>query len=279
MTIALGYTRVSTDEQADSGLGLEAQEATIRAEAHRRGWTLHSVIRDEGVSGKDMNRTGFRTAAMMLAAGQADLLLVAKMDRVSRSSADVAVLVEWLTHHGCSLLAVDMGLDTTTPMGKLMANMLANLAEWERSMAATRTKEALAALRRRGKPISRPAVADVPWLAERINLARVSGQTWQKIADGLNDDGIPTLRGGERWRVSAVQSVGGYRRPPAPRKGAMEALPTARPRRKRAPSRGLPGILPAPTTGKARSPATANTEGGSRDPASDRAVLGADALR
>src|SRR4051794_29141308 len=81
----LGYLRVSTDEQANSGLGLEAQRAAILAEAQRRGWAEADVqwIEDAGYSGKDTRRPGIRLALEVLKRGEAAGLVVAKMDRLS----------------------------------------------------------------------------------------------------------------------------------------------------------------------------------------------------
>jgi DNA invertase Pin-like site-specific DNA recombinase len=104
-------------------------------------------------------------------------------------------------------------VDTSTPSGRLVANVLASVAEWEGSVISARTRDGLAAKRAQGKAISRPAVVDDPALADWVRQLRSSGLTLQAVADRLNVEGVPTLRGGAHWRPSSVQTVLGYRRP------------------------------------------------------------------
>lgn len=132
----IGYTRVSTAEQARNGYGLDAQEAAIRDEAERRGWPLLRVIRDEGVSGESLDRPGIREALERIAAGEAGGLVAAKLDRLSRSLVDFGTLLDWFTDAGATLVALDLGLDTSTPGGRLVANVFASVAEWERDRRA-----------------------------------------------------------------------------------------------------------------------------------------------
>jgi len=215
----LGYARVSTGEQSESGLGLASQAAAIESVCTRNGWHLIETITDRGLSGKDLNREGLRSALVRIAAGEANGLVAAKLDRVSRSLIDVIALVEWFASAGAVLVAEDIGLNTATPAGRLVVSIMAAVAEWERGTIRDRTRTALAARRSSGGRVSRTAVRDVrPDIAARIEAQRASGATWQKIADSLNDDGIPTVRGGIKWRVSSVQSAAGYRRPPARQK-------------------------------------------------------------
>ena len=208
----LGYMRVSTAEQAESGLGLAAQETSIVETAKARGFILVDVVRDEGESGKTLERPGLERALRTIAAGDADGLMVAKLDRLSRSVVDFGLLLEWFDDAGATLVALDLGVDTSTPGGRLVANVIAAVAEWERDTIADRTRAGLAALRAQGKPTGRPAVADRPELAARIQSMRANGLTLQAIADQLNDEGIPTARGAGEWRPSSVQSAAGYRR-------------------------------------------------------------------
>src|SRR5688500_3167328 len=125
-TAVLGYARVSTAEQT-SGYGLDAQESAIRGECERRGWTLLAVVRDEGASAKSLDRPGLRHALECIAAGEASGLIASKLDRLSRSVIDFGVLLEWCTDAGATLVALDLGLDTSTPGGRLVANVLASV--------------------------------------------------------------------------------------------------------------------------------------------------------
>lgn len=228
----LGYTRVSTDEQGRSGLGLESQEASIRAAvAAVPGDVLVDLVVDAGESGKDLLRPGIVRVLDAIAAGEADGLIVAKLDRLTRRVADAAALIEWLDGAGATFRALDIGIDTTTPYGRMAVQLLAVFAEMERGMIAERTTAALAAKRARGEPSS-PAVVDHPELAERVLRLRAEGWTFTAIADQFNAEGIPTLRGGKLWRQSSLSAVTGYKRRPKPPKPV--ALPELPRRRRRA---------------------------------------------
>jgi len=191
--IALGYARCSTQEQADAGNGLAAQEKAIWVECERRGWTLLDVARDEGHSGKTLDRPALHTALQRIAAGEAGGLVVAKLDPVSRSVVDFGRLLEWFDAAEATLVAMDLGMDTSTSSGRLVANVMASVAEWERSVIGEHTRDALAARKAQGLPVSRPSV-DGP-LAERIHALRAGGATYQAIADTLNAEQVATLRG------------------------------------------------------------------------------------
>ncbi|MCU1692985.1 MAG: Resolvase, N-terminal domain [Frankiales bacterium] len=232
-TRALLYVRVSTAEQAASGLGLDAQESTLRAEAERRGWDVVGVHREEGASGKDMARPELQAALSGLVAGSADVLVVSKLDRLTRSLPHLCDLLDWAGRHGVALVALDLGLDMTTSTGKLVAQVMGAVAEWERVRIGERTREAAAASRAQGKQWGGlvGVATKAPEVAARIARERSSGATWQSIADGLNADGVPTARGGAEWRVSSVQTAAGYRRPPTKQKKADLPEPSKRRRR------------------------------------------------
>ncbi len=214
------YLRVSTDEQAAHGHGLDAQLDQLQRAAEYQGWKIVELVRDEGVSGKDLSRPGLRRALELIADGKADGLAVAKLDRLSRSVIDAGMLAEWFDDVGARLVALDLNIDTNTPSGRMVFGVLSAVAEWERSTIAQRTRDGLAALRAKGKPTGRPAVADLPALAERIRAMRAQRLTLQAIADTLNTERVPTIRGGTCWRVSSVQSAAGYHRRAPRRKPA-----------------------------------------------------------
>lgn len=226
MQRVLGYCRVSTTEQAANGISLDAQEAAIREECQRRGWQLLDVVKDEGASGKSMDRPGLLACLARIAAGEADTLMTAKLDRLSRSVIDFGSLLEWFSEAEATLVALDLGIDTSSAGGKLVANVFAAVAEWERDTISARTREALAAKRQTGKAISRAAVTDSP-LGERIRVMRESGMTLQAIADALNAENVPTLRGGSSWRPSSIQAAAGYKRR-KPRRAQVQLPPTKR---------------------------------------------------
>jgi DNA invertase Pin-like site-specific DNA recombinase len=205
-TKVLGYVRVSTDEQAGSGLGLDAQRASILAECERRGWTLVELIEDAGFSAKTLERPGMVHALDLLARGEAGVLVVAKLDRATRSVMDAANLLARSQVEGWKLVALDLGLDPTTPTGELVATIMAAVAQWERRAIGARTREALAAKRAQGVRLGRPTVLGADVVA-RIVSAHEAGAGWSEIARQLNADAIPTAHGGTKWHPSTVRAV------------------------------------------------------------------------
>src|SRR4051794_20734736 len=126
----VGYARVSTDEQAANGAGLAAQRHAITAEAARRGWDL-VAIHEDGASGRSLDgRPGLAAALSAVATGDAEALVVAKLDRLSRSLIDFAGLLERARRDRWAVIALDLGVDTTTPAGELVANVMAAVAQW-----------------------------------------------------------------------------------------------------------------------------------------------------
>jgi DNA invertase Pin-like site-specific DNA recombinase len=202
----LGYVRVTTDEQSDSGAGLEAQRRAIAAECKRRGWQLVDVIEDAGFSAKDLKRPGIKAALEVLEAGDAKALVAAKLDRLSRSMIDFTALMATATKQGWALVALDCSVDTSTPAGEAMAHVLATFAQFERRLIGQRTREALAVKKKQGVRLGRPASIS-PQLARRIRSMRKRGLTLQEISDRLNRDGVPTPRGGAVWRPTSLRAV------------------------------------------------------------------------
>jgi DNA invertase Pin-like site-specific DNA recombinase len=202
----VGYVRVSTAEQADSGAGLETQRAAISAEAVRRHWQLVSVYEDAGASGKSMSgRQGLQRALEAVERGEAGALVVAKLDRLSRSLVDFAGLMDRARRKGWSLVALDLGVDTSTPAGEMMASVLATFAQFERRLIGQRTKDALAVKRSQGVRLGRPREI-TPAVIARIRELDRSGYRVSEIARILNQEGIPTPRNG-RWHPPGVSRV------------------------------------------------------------------------
>jgi DNA invertase Pin-like site-specific DNA recombinase len=196
---------VSTEEQKRSRAGIDAQRRAILREAERRGWEQIEIIEDVG-SGRDLRRSGVRAALEALERGEASALVVAKLDRLSRSMLDFASIMQRAQKQSWALIALDCAVDTTTPAGEAMANVMATFAQFERRLIGQRTREALEAKRAEGVKLGRPpAISDE--LAERIRKEREAGATLQKIADRLNEEGVPTPRGGKEWRTSSLTPV------------------------------------------------------------------------
>jgi DNA invertase Pin-like site-specific DNA recombinase len=202
----VGYVRCSTEEQADSGLGLNAQRAAILEEVARKGWDLVEIIEDPGYSAKTLDRPGMSRVRSLLRSGKVDALMVSKLDRATRSTVDAANLLMASQAEGWSLIALDLGLDPTTPTGELVATLMAAIAQWERRAIGQRTKDALAAKRARGVRLGRPVALGAD-LSQWILTAHQGGMGWSAIARNLNERSIATAHGGSKWYPSTVRSV------------------------------------------------------------------------
>jgi DNA invertase Pin-like site-specific DNA recombinase len=150
--------------------------------------------------------------------------VVAELQRLSRSTTELGTLMEWFQEANAALVALDLGVDTSTPAGHDVAATLITLSGWERERIARRTRSGLAEVGAQGGIVGRPAVSDAPELTERIAAMRAAGMTLQAIADQLNAEGVATLRGGAMWQPSSVQAALGYRRPSA--RGPEDQLPS-----------------------------------------------------
>lgn len=204
----VAYLRVSTEEQAVSGLGLQAQEAAIRTATADRGADLVAIYSDPGVSGAvaPADRPGLTDALAAVGPGRAGVLMVAKLDRLTRTLLDFALLMQRSQREGWALVTLDLGVDTSTPQGELMANVFATFAQFERRLIGQRTKDALAVKRAQGVRLGRP-VALPAAVRDRIVGERRAGATMATIAARLTADAVPTAQGGARWHPSTVQSV------------------------------------------------------------------------
>jgi DNA invertase Pin-like site-specific DNA recombinase len=199
------YRRVSTAEQGDSRLGMEAQRGAILTEMEQRGWSIAGEYEDVASGRRISGRPGLAQAIEHVRK-VSGVLVASKLDRVSRDVIDFASLLRDAERQGWSVLVLDLQLDTTTPVGRFTAVMLANAAEFERRQIGERTRAALAAKKARGARLGRPRQTPQA-LVDRVVRDRDGGSTWQAIADGLNADGMPTQRGGTAWRVSTVQRL------------------------------------------------------------------------
>jgi len=202
---AIGYCRVSTGEQVNSGAGLDAQRAALQVEADRRGWALEFVTED-GLSAKDLNRPALTEALARLDRGEADVLMVSKLDRLSRSVKDFGGLLERAAKRKWSVLCLDLGVDTTTPVGEFTANVVVSASQYERRLIGQRTKDALAARKAAGVRLGRPRQLPDE-VVTGVVRAKEAGGSLAGIARALTSEGVPTAQGGKRWYASTVAAV------------------------------------------------------------------------
>jgi DNA invertase Pin-like site-specific DNA recombinase len=201
----IGYVRVSTEQQSESGAGLEAQRAAIRTECARRGWVLVR-IEEDAVSGRSLKRPGLHAALEACRGGEVGGIVVAKVDRLSRSIVDLAAVLEEARKRRFNVVALDLGVDLSTPQGQLVGNVIASVARWEARMIGQRTREALAIKRAEGVQIGRRSGV-CPTVVRRMRRARAAGKTLAAIASKLNSDGVPTAQGGREWYPATVRYV------------------------------------------------------------------------
>ena len=203
---AVAYLRVSTDEQAQSGAGLDAQRAAITAEAERRGWTITEWHTDEALSGGLMpsKRPALRAALATLKARRSAALIASKLDRVSRSMADAGTLLDRARSEGWQLVTCDLAADTSTPAGEAAAGMMIVFSQLERRLISQRTREALATRKAAGMQLGQPMkVSDS--VLRRVITEAAAGVSLRKIATGLMADGILTGSGSPTWHAPQVQ--------------------------------------------------------------------------
>ena len=214
----IGYIRVSTDGQDQSGLGLADQEQKVRAYCELYGLELVEVIKD-AASGKSMLRSGLQDALAMLRSGHADGLVVAKLDRLTRSVKDMGHLLDGYFRDKFGFFVVAEQIDTRSAAGRFVLNLLTSVAEWERETIGERTKAAMAMKKERREytggnvpfgfnVVDGKLVEDVQEqdILHRINRLRAKGHTLQEIADELNADGVATKRG-RPWSYGTVSKA------------------------------------------------------------------------
>jgi DNA invertase Pin-like site-specific DNA recombinase len=211
---AVGYTTFPERRRAVSPES-RYQARRIAAACEARGIVLHQLVGDvQSYSGPDLERPGLKHALELLAAGEAGCLVVVGLDRLSGSAANLGTVIEWLDEIGARLVVIDIDLDTHTEEGRVAARALQRVGALERRSGERGVPQAQRDRRERSSSQrGRPAVADLPLLQRRIATMRASGMTLQAIADTLNSEGVPTLRGGSEWRPSSVQAATGYKRP------------------------------------------------------------------
>jgi site-specific DNA recombinase len=209
----VGYARVSTDKQVERGISLESQVEKIRAMALLQSAELTDVIVDGGESAKSLERPGLQRIMGMVDGLEVDAVVVAKLDRLTRSVKDLADLLERFNRCGVALISISESLDTQSAAGRLVLNIMTAVSQWEREAIGERTRDAMRFKKAQGErvgniPFGYQLCADgkhvEPNIREqrvlvRIRSLRKSGSTLRQIADELNRANLKTRRGSD-WR-------------------------------------------------------------------------------
>jgi DNA invertase Pin-like site-specific DNA recombinase len=200
---AIGYIRVSTNRQADSGYGLDAQRDQIAQFCANNNLDLIALIPDV-MSGKKTDKLYGRIAAVSaIQAGVANVLVVNTLDRSSRSMADGAKLVADAKTEGWRIVGLD-GTDSNT-VSQLTAHARLLVAEEERELISKRTKQGLIKARQAGKQLGKPSTIERATVT-RIIKQRNAGCGTKTIAKALTESGVPAPMGGA-WSYSTVRRV------------------------------------------------------------------------
>jgi len=206
---AVGYVRVSTEEQSREGVSLDTQAAKIRAYADLHDMDLVGIIEDAGISGKSIKaRPGIRAVLEMVKARKVDAVIVYKLDRLARNTIECLEMAKLMDKSGCAEHSISEKLDTQSALGRFFFTLTASLAEMERGLISERTKAALAQKRANGektggdcpygyKAVNGKLVADMAEqrLISRIRELKGNGLSLRKIVAALEADGYRTRKG------------------------------------------------------------------------------------
>lgn len=224
---AVGYVRTSTDRQDNS---VADQRHRIEQYCSARGWDLAGVYVDQGVSGAKASRPGLDRMVTDVLGNGVSAIVATKLDRLGRSVAHVIELVDALEAKGVAMVLIDQSIDTSTPAGRLLRNVLASVAEFERDLISERVKAGMAeAKRSKGRRYGK--TSQLPdELVARIEAMHAEGASLAAIARALNAEGVPTGQGGRQWYPSTVKAALAVQRGPEidgePRSQAPEGDPS-----------------------------------------------------
>ena len=217
---AVAYTRVSTQEQADSGLSLTGQRERIAAYCTARGWTLVETVTDAGVSGGTLDRPGLRHVLDLVRRHEVEVVCVLKLDRLTRSVKDLGTLLETFDRARVDFSSVTDNFDTSNANGRLVLNVLASVAQWERDIIAERTSDAMQVAKRQGRRVGAvpfgftlgqdgttldPDPAALETVADIADRRR-NGESLRRIAGALNAAGVLTAQA-KTWTAETVRRV------------------------------------------------------------------------
>jgi site-specific DNA recombinase len=217
--VPLGYIRVSTTKQDESGLSLEEQKRRIEAWTVAQDLKLEQVYEDGAESAKNLDRPQVQEVLRRVRDGEVSHVIVYKLDRITRSVKDLYELITVFQKHDVAFCSVTESLDTSSAIGRAMVGLIGVFAQWERETIAERTIMALTAKRHRGERLGghRPfgwttkGKKLVPNEEEQVVLKAIlkgvaDGKGYSEIAAILNRKGIRPASG-KQWYASSVRSV------------------------------------------------------------------------
>jgi DNA invertase Pin-like site-specific DNA recombinase len=209
----VGYVRLS---KAEEGHGLSVQRQALENYCQRRGYELVEVFEDNGASGRSTRkRPGLAAAVEACSRRDVGGIVATRVDRLARSSLDFHRIVEQVQKaSGTILFSEQETFSLDTPEGRMLASILASFAAFEADLISARTKAALAVVRKNGsksgRAIGNPGFRPVtPAVAGLICELRSEGMSYAKIAESLNEKGVPTAQNGKRWHAQTVANVAG----------------------------------------------------------------------
>ena len=218
---AIGYVRVSTEDQAREGVSLDNQKSKIIAYCQLKDLNLSEIIEDAGISAKNLRRTGAQRVLTLARKKQIDAVVVYKLDRMFRSTIDALETTKMFERQGVSFHSIEETLDTRSAMGMFFYSLTAALAEMERRLIGERTKSALAHKRSRNEKtggdvpygydltpagilIKNDAEQKVIRLIRHLHRQRVS---LRGICKDLEHHGYRTKRGNDKWHPATLAGI------------------------------------------------------------------------
>ena len=218
---AIGYVRVSTEDQAKEGISLDNQKSKIEAYCHLKDLELLEIIEDAGISAKNLKRTGVQRVLKLARTKQVDAIVVYKLDRIFRSTTDALETTKLFEKWGVSFHSIEETLDTQSAMGRFFFTLTAALAEMERRIIGERTKAALSHKRSRNEKTG----GDVPYgydltpvgilikketeqrVIKTIRRLNRDGYSLRRICRELEKSGHKTKRGNDLWHPQTISSI------------------------------------------------------------------------
>ena len=212
------YVRVSTDEQATEGFSLDAQISKLKAYCKLEGWTVSAVYCEEGESGRSTKRPQYQR--MMSESDSWDVLLVYKLDRIHRNSVNFAKMMEDLDRKGKEFCSVQEKFDTSTAMGRFVRDVMERIAQLESEQIGERVKQGMERKARMGTGLLGSGLPfgytrkygklsvdeNEVYTVRAIYSLYIQGNSMDKIANELNNAGVPSKNGG-KWYKSTIYGI------------------------------------------------------------------------